>query len=83
MNNITAEADAAFLERTISHDVSLSYKLLRFVNSVGLNCGRELRTVKQALSMLGRNQLYRWLSLILFTSTEDGLNQTNALLRNL
>ena len=32
--------------------------------------------------MLGRNQLYRWLSLMLFTSTEEGLNQTNALLNS-
>ena len=30
--------------------------------------------------MLGRNQLYRWLSLILFTSSGEDLNQTNALL---
>jgi len=80
MNNIMADADDEFLERSISHDISLSYKLLKFVNSAGLSCGRELRTVKQALSMLGRNQLYRWLSLILFTSTEEGLNQSNALL---
>jgi EAL and modified HD-GYP domain-containing signal transduction protein len=80
MNNIVADADIAFLERAISHEVSLSYKLLQFVNSAGLSCGRELRTVKQALSMLGRNQLYRWLSLMLYTSKDDGLNQTDALL---
>ena len=80
MNNIMADAEITFLERAVSHDLSLTYKLLRFVNSAGLSCGRELRTVKQALSMLGRNQLYRWLSLILFTSSGEDLNQTNALL---
>jgi EAL and modified HD-GYP domain-containing signal transduction protein len=80
MNNIMADADIAFLESAISHEVSLSYKLLKFVNSAGLSCGRELRTVKQALSMLGRNQLYRWLSLMLYASKDDEQDQSDALL---
>lgn len=80
MNNIMADADQVVLERALSHDLSLSYKLLRFVNSVGMSCGRELRNVAQAVNMLGRNQLYRWLSMILFTSSQDDLNQSNALL---
>jgi EAL and modified HD-GYP domain-containing signal transduction protein len=79
MNNIMADADVTFLERAISHEVSLSYRLLQFVNTAGLSCGRELRTVKQALSMLGRNQLYRWLSLMLYASQDTGLNQSDAL----
>lgn len=45
-------------------DPSLSYKLLRMVNSAALG-GRGIESLSHALRLLGRDPLYRWLSLLL------------------
>jgi len=56
-------------------------KMLRFINSVGVGLRYPVRSIGHALLMLGHDQLYRWLTLLLFTHQEsDGRSQ--ALLRN-
>ena len=48
-------------------DVSLSYKLLRYANSAVFKRRAEVNTIKQALVILGSEELKRFLS-VLFTS---------------
>ena len=45
----------------------LGYNLLRLVNSVGSGITRNIASVSQAIMVLGRQQLQRWLQLLLFT----------------
>lgn len=52
------------LERIFRGDVSLSYKLLRMVNSAAMG-GRGISSIGHALRLLGRKSLYRWLALML------------------
>jgi c-di-GMP phosphodiesterase len=54
----------AQIEEVMRTDVALSYKLLRIVNSVALG-GSGVRSIGHAIRMLGRQTLYRWLSLLL------------------
>lgn len=79
MNQIMGEADNAIIVRDLSHDLSLCYKLLKFINSVGRSCGKQLNHISEAVAILGRNALYRWLSLLLFTSSDENDTQSNAL----
>ncbi len=51
------------LERLISEDVSLSYKLLRYANSALFSRYTEIRSVKQALAILGENNIRNWVAL--------------------
>ncbi len=79
MNAVMEDADSRVLEEKIIRDVSVSYKLLKFVNSAGLSRGQPLNTINDALTMLGRKQLYRWLSILLFSAEDDQNKQPGAL----
>jgi EAL and modified HD-GYP domain-containing signal transduction protein len=50
----------------------LSYRLLRYVNAPVFGLYRQIDNLDQALTMLGRNNLYRWLSFLLFNVTDPG-----------
>jgi EAL and modified HD-GYP domain-containing signal transduction protein len=52
------------IEDVLRTDVALSYKILRIVNSVAIG-GQGIRSIGHAIRMLGRQALYRWLSLLL------------------
>jgi EAL and modified HD-GYP domain-containing signal transduction protein len=53
-------------------DVTLSYRLLRIVNSAAFGTGRELASAHDAVLMLGTRELYRWLCTLLLASGEPG-----------
>jgi len=52
------------LEAVISRDISMSYKLLRHVNSAYFKRSSETTSLKQALLILGKDEISRLLSLI-------------------
>jgi EAL and modified HD-GYP domain-containing signal transduction protein len=56
------------LEETIKQEISLSYKLLRYINSVFFGLRRQVDSIKQALVLLGEQQIKKWFSLVLLTS---------------
>ncbi len=58
------EMDYDRLERLIKQDVSLSYKLLKFINSVEFKLRFEIRSIRQAIALLGQKHLIRWASLV-------------------
>jgi c-di-GMP phosphodiesterase len=63
--------DLAQLERLIVRDVALSFRLLRYINSAffGLRC--EVSSIRQALALLGVQNLRRWATLSVFASIDD------------
>jgi len=61
------------IEDLLRRDVALSYKLLRMVNSAAVG-GRDIWSIGHALRLLGRDQVARWLGLLLVTDgTRDGV----------
>ena len=72
MNQVVADDDSALLEQTIKQDVPLSLNLLRLVNSVGVGGGRHIESLGQALIVLGRVQLQRWLQILLYANCGQG-----------
>lgn len=75
---VAADADTHEIEALLRQDPTLSYHLLRLVNSLGLGNGRRVTSFAQAILMLGRAQLRRWLHLMLFSARED--DQRSAML---
>jgi c-di-GMP-related signal transduction protein len=63
---ILADAETHNVEQAFKHDPSLSYNLLRLVNSVAVGTRYRISSLKQAIIVLGRQQLQRWLQLLLF-----------------
>jgi EAL and modified HD-GYP domain-containing signal transduction protein len=65
---VNADADTHEIEDLLRHDPTLSYHLLRLVNSLPVGAGRKITSFSQAILMLGRQQLRRWLNLMLFAA---------------
>lgn len=66
MNLIGSDADTAEIESSIKKDVSLCFNLLRLVNTPGVGARRRIDSISQALMILGRKQLQRWLQIMLY-----------------
>lgn len=75
-----ATADDRDIEALIQADVGLAYKLLRMVNTAAVG-GRDIWSIGHAIRILGREQLARWLSVLLVT--DAGATGVRAELTNL
>ena len=75
MNLVTSDADNIEIERAVKKDVTLSLNLLRLVNTPAAGAGRRIESVSQALVLLGRRQLQRWLQILLYA--EQGVRGHN------
>jgi hypothetical protein len=67
---VTADADTHEIEAVLRRDPTLSYQLLRVVNSLGMGVSRQITSFSQAILIMGRAQLRRWLNLMLFSSRQ-------------
>jgi EAL and modified HD-GYP domain-containing signal transduction protein len=70
INQIVADDETIELERTIKTDASLGLNLLRLVNSPGIGATQRIETLNQALMILGRVQLQRWLQILLYANQD-------------
>ncbi len=68
------------IEQTFKQQPSLSFNLLRLVNSVAMGLRNSVSSLKQALVVLGRRQLQRWIQLLIYTVGENS-NQASPLLK--
>ena len=71
LNKVRNNADIGEIEKGFKRDVALSFKLLRYINSVGFGLSCEIQSIRHALSILGYQQLYRWLTLLIVTTNEN------------
>jgi EAL and modified HD-GYP domain-containing signal transduction protein len=65
---VNEDADTRDIEAILRQDPTLSYHLLRLVNSLGMGTTRHIASFSQAILILGRTQLRRWLNLMLFAA---------------
>ncbi|MGE5372863.1 MAG: EAL and HDOD domain-containing protein [Solirubrobacterales bacterium] len=65
------DCDVGRIEEIIKTDVSLSYKLLKFINSVSFGFRSEIRSIKQALMLLGQKELMKWVTLVTLRTLGD------------
>ncbi|WP_043617114.1 EAL and HDOD domain-containing protein [Chromobacterium violaceum] len=73
MRLLRTNADPKEVEAQFKLDSVLLFKLLRFINSPIHGLSRKVQTIEETLLLLGRETLFKWLSMLLFTSRkEDG-----------
>ena len=78
---VALDADTCEIEAIFRHDPVLAYHLLRLVNSIGVGVGRTVSSFSQAILILGRQQLKRWLNLMLFAASQDDYRSAMLLAR--
>ena len=66
MTLVTSDADNMDIERAIKRDVSLALNLLRLVNTPAVGARQRIDSLSQAVTVLGRRQLQRWLQIMLY-----------------
>lgn len=52
------------VEYIIKTDVALTYKFLKFINSSYFNFLQEIKSIRQAIILIGREELRKWLSIL-------------------
>jgi c-di-GMP phosphodiesterase len=60
----------ARLERMIGRDVGMSFRLLRYINSAFFGLRFEISSIRQALALLGVENLRRWATLTILASID-------------
>jgi len=81
MKLVTSDVDNADIERAVKRDVTVAMNLLRLVNTPAVGAGKRIDSVSQALIVLGRRQLQRWLQIMLYAEPgTHGHNQTPLLM---
>lgn len=71
LNIVSKDAEIKDIENGFKRDPALSFKLLRYINSVGFGLSCEIQSIRHALTILGSKQLYRWLTLLMVTAGEN------------
>lgn len=66
-----SELEFSQIEDIIKKDVSLSYKLLKFINSPIFGFRNTISSLRQSLTLLGQKELKKWVSLIALNGVAD------------
>ena len=66
-----SDSDIEEIEEAIGFDVSISYKILKLINSAFFNLTREIESIRQAIVIIGRNHLRSWASMMAMASLDD------------
>ncbi|MCX7628325.1 MAG: HDOD domain-containing protein [Methylophilaceae bacterium] len=65
---VQKEAEPKEIEAIFKRDVTLSFKLLRYINSASFGLMKRIESVRHALSIIGYQTLLKWLSLLAATA---------------
>ncbi|SEK70026.1 EAL and modified HD-GYP domain-containing signal transduction protein [Nitrosovibrio tenuis] len=77
---LARDADNAEIEHSIKKEVSLCLSLLRLVNTPGMGITKSINSLSEALVVLGRRQLQRWLQIQLYVGSHTSTQLASPLL---
>lgn len=67
---VQGEAETPEIAAAMKHDPVLTFRILRYLNSPAIGLNHRIDSISQALIMLGRQRLTRWLAILLFSVNE-------------
>lgn len=71
MHQLAEDATISEIEQSFKKCPALTYKLLLLVNSVSIGLREKIRTVRHAITIIGMNQLKRWVQLAIFAADDS------------
>ena len=80
MTLVSSDAENIEIERAVKRDVTLALNLLRLVNTPAVGMRQRIDSVSQALIVLGRRQLQRWLQIMLYADAGERGHSASPLL---
>jgi EAL and modified HD-GYP domain-containing signal transduction protein len=66
LHMLRADASFATIAEQLKNEPTLSYKLLRYLQSPAMGLHGKVHSLTEALVLIGREKFYRWMSLLLF-----------------
>ena len=78
---VKQDGDTREIEAIFREEPKLSYNLLRLVNSVAVGARTKINSFSQAIAILGRRQLQRWLQLLIYANNLADGNTPNPLMQ--
>ena len=72
LNLVRKQASSTEIEDLLKKDPTLSFNLLRFINSSGFGLSCEITSFRHAVMILGLKKLFRWAALLMTTSRAGG-----------
>ncbi|MEG0296494.1 MAG: HDOD domain-containing protein [Clostridium sp.] len=63
------------IDEIMKSDIVLTYKFLRFINSAYFSFVQEVRSIRQAIMLVGRNEMRKWLSVVAVTQMDNGVSE--------
>ena len=67
---VQGDAENPEIVEALKQDPLLTFRILRYLNSPGLGLSHKIESINQALVILGRQRLTRWLAVLLFSARE-------------
>jgi len=81
LNLVEKDGSTQEIEAVFREEPKLSYNLLRLVNSVAIGARTRISSFSQAIAILGRRQLQRWLQLLIYANNLADGNAPNPLMQ--
>ena len=69
------EFDISKIEYLIKSDLGISYKLMRFLNSAVFEFRQKITSIRQAIMLLGKENLKKWLTLVAIIDMQIDQNE--------
>lgn len=76
------EITAKKLSETISTDASLTYRLMRFINSAAFSFMKHVDSIAHAISLMGVGSLKKWLMLVFITDLDPSIQSRELALKS-
>lgn len=74
-NMVAAHDEVGKIEDLLKRDTALCYRLLCYVNSAGFGLHYRVESIRHAISVIGYEDMLRWLGLLSFAGVREQANQ--------